>query len=68
MILLDGYALTLSDVVKVAREYEEAGLSEQGRKQIEDSRAIVDRILEAETPVYGISTGFGNLSQILISK
>lgn len=68
MILLDGYALTLADVVKVAREYEEAGLSAQGRKQIVDSRAIVDKILEAESPVYGISTGFGDFSQIFISK
>ncbi|WP_371373714.1 histidine ammonia-lyase [Sporomusa aerivorans] len=68
MILLDGYALTLTDVVKVAREYEEAGLSDQGRKQIVDSRAIVDRILEDESPVYGISTGFGDFSQIFISK
>lgn len=68
MILLDGYALTLADVVKVAREYEEAGLSDQGRKQIVDSRAIVDRILEDESPVYGISTGFGDFSQIFISK
>ncbi|SMC35067.1 histidine ammonia-lyase [Sporomusa malonica] len=68
MILLDGYALTLEDVVKVAREYEEAGLSDQGRKQIVDSRAIVDKILDAESPVYGISTGFGDFSQIFISK
>ncbi|HWR07025.1 histidine ammonia-lyase [Sporomusa sp.] len=68
MILLDGYALTLDDVVKVARGYEEAGLSEQGRNQIIASRAIVDKILEDESPVYGISTGFGSFSQIFISK
>ncbi|WP_425059003.1 Histidine ammonia-lyase [Sporomusa carbonis] len=68
MLLLDGYSLTLESVVKVAREYQEAGLSEQGRKQILASREIVDKILEEESPVYGISTGFGDFSRIFISK
>lgn len=68
MIYLDGYSLTLADVVKVARHYEEAALSEQGREQILASRAIVDKILEDEKPVYGISTGFGDFSTIFISK
>lgn len=68
MILLDGYSLTLADVVKIAVEYEEVGLSEAGQRQIVASRAIVDKILEKETPVYGISTGFGDFSRIYISK
>lgn len=68
MIVLDGYSLTLADVVKVARGYETVELSETGRKQIVDSRKIVDKILEEESPVYGISTGFGDFSKILISK
>ncbi len=68
MILLDGNSLTLEDVVKVARGYEEVGLSDAGRNQIIKSREIVDKILEQETPVYGISTGFGDFSTIFISK
>jgi len=68
MILLDGYSLTLAEVVKAARGYEEVGLSDEGRKQIVASRKIVDKILEQETPVYGISTGFGDFSTIFISK
>jgi len=68
MILLDGYSLTLGEVVKAARGYEEVGLSDEGRKQIVASRKIVDKILEQETPVYGISTGFGDFSTIFISK
>jgi histidine ammonia-lyase len=68
VILLDGYSLTLADVVKVARNYEEVGLSEQGRNQIIVSRQIVDKILEKEKPVYGISTGFGDFSSIFITK
>ena len=68
MIVLDGYSLTLADVVKVARGYETVGLSEVGRKQIVDSRKIVDKILEEETPVYGISTVLVILARFLFLK
>lgn len=68
MILLDGDSLTLTDVIKVARGYEEVALSNEGREKIIASRKIVDKILEEERPVYGISTGFGDFSTISISK
>lgn len=68
MMLLDGYSLTLEDVIKVARNYERVQLSNRGREQIIASRKLVDKILEEETPIYGISTGFGDFSTISISK
>ncbi|WP_312521932.1 histidine ammonia-lyase [Anaerospora sp.] len=68
MILLNGYDLTLDEVVRVARNYEEVQLSEAGIKQLAVSRAIVDKVLEEENPVYGISTGFGDFSRVFISK
>ncbi|MBP2645162.1 MAG: hutH 2 [Firmicutes bacterium] len=68
MLLVDGYSLTLNQVKQVARDYEEVGLSEDGRRQLAISRDIVEKVLEEETPVYGISTGFGNFSQVFISK
>ncbi|MDF2633330.1 MAG: Histidine ammonia-lyase [Pelosinus sp.] len=68
MIVLDGNSLTLEDVIKVARNNEEVKLSDQGREQIIASRRIVDKIMDEEKPVYGISTGFGDFSTIFISK
>ena len=68
MILLDGNTLRLEEVVQVARGMAEVGLSEQGREQILISRAIVDKILASEEPVYGISTGFGAFSRVFVSK
>ena len=68
MLLLDGYSLTLSDVINVARGYEQVRLSDAGRHQIVESRKIVEKIVEEGTPVYGISTGFGDFSRIFISK
>jgi histidine ammonia-lyase len=67
MINIDGNSLTIPDVVKVARNFEPVSLSEAGRRQVEASRAVVEGLLASEKPVYGISTGFGNLSSIWIS-
>ncbi|MCI7540955.1 MAG: histidine ammonia-lyase [Veillonellaceae bacterium] len=68
MIELDGKSLTLPQVVQVARQGEQVRLSEAGIAQVKKSRAIVDRILEEERPVYGISTGFGDFSKVFIQK
>ena len=52
----------------VSRRFMEAGIAEEGRRKIEASRAIVEKVLESEQPVYGISTGFGEFSKIFISR
>ena len=67
MISIDGNSLTLDEVVRVARLREKVEISPAGRRQVEASRAIVEKLLDSTTPVYGISTGFGDLSQIWIS-
>ena len=67
MISIDGNNLTLDEVVRVARGRETVEISPAGRQQLAASRAIVEKLLDSTTPVYGISTGFGNLSQIWIS-
>ena len=54
--------------MQVARQGEQVRLSEAGIAQVKKSRAIVDRILEEERPVYGISTGFGDFSKVFIQK
>lgn len=68
MLFLDGYSLKLEDVIRVARDYEEVSLSEKGEQQIIESRKIVDKILEEERPVYGVSTGFGDFARVFIKK
>ncbi|MCR5757470.1 MAG: histidine ammonia-lyase [Selenomonas sp.] len=68
MIHLDGKSLTLEEVIRVACKGEESCLSPVGEEQIKASRKIVDRILEEEQPVYGVSTGFGDFSKVFIPK
>ncbi len=68
MIYIDGNSLTIEDVVKIARFKERITLTEESKVAINKSRDIVERVLLEEKPVYGISTGFGEFSQIFISK
>jgi histidine ammonia-lyase len=60
--------LTLSDVERVARG---AGrvrvqLDDAARGRIEAAREVVDRIVREERVVYGITTGFGALAEVVI--
>jgi histidine ammonia-lyase len=62
MVFIDGSTLALEDIVKVARYGETAGLSDEGRNAIENSRKNLDTIIATGRPVYGINTGFGIFS------
>ncbi len=68
MIALDGNTLTIDDVILVAREFLPVELSPAGSQQILKSRAWVEKTLQEEKPVYGISTGFGEFSKIFITR
>ena len=66
MLLLDGRSLTIADVHAVAVSRAEVGLHDDARSRMERTRKVVDRAVARLTPVYGINTGFGKLSEIAI--
>jgi len=66
MLIIGDTPLTIGDVVRVARDRERVSLSKEAIKRMMESRVWVDEILESEKPVYGINTGFGELSKIFI--
>jgi len=68
MQILGDRLLTIDDVVQVARERERVKISEEAIKRMEQSRIWVDKVLESGKPVYGINTGFGELSNILVPR
>lgn len=68
MLEIDGHSLTLEDVERVARGIEdEVVLSVASREAIDASRAVVERSLDGGEPVYGVTTGFGRLSEVTIA-
>ena len=64
-IVLDGQSLTIEDVVAVARGAR-VGLAPVARIRMERTRAIVEAIVARGDVVYGVTTGFGKLSEVAI--
>jgi len=54
--------LTAPEVVAVARGGARVALDDESRTAIARARATVDELVAQETPVYGLSTGFGALA------
>lgn len=66
-IVLTGQNLTLEEVVLVCRKDAQVTLSDAAEQSIIASRAVVNQIVEDERVVYGVTTGFGKFSDVVIS-
>jgi histidine ammonia-lyase len=65
---LDGRTLSLEVVEAVAHGRCRVTLSEEAEARMTRTRAVVERAVEAGTPVYGVNTGFGKLSEVAIAR
>jgi histidine ammonia-lyase len=63
---LDGQALTLEQIAAVGLGGELVGISAAVRPRILASRKVVEDIIARDAVVYGVSTGFGKLSDVRI--
>jgi histidine ammonia-lyase len=67
-ILLDGQGLGLAELEAVARHRRPVGLKAEARKAIARSRAVVNAAVERGAVIYGVTTGFGNFSDVVIPR
>lgn len=67
-VVITGHSLTLEEFVAVCREAVPVELAEEAQNNILASRNVVDRLVEDEAVVYGITTGFGKFSDVSISS
>ncbi|HET7599712.1 MAG TPA: histidine ammonia-lyase [Gemmatimonadales bacterium] len=66
--LLDGQSLTISDVVRVARDPKvRVAIAPAARARLLESRAAVERAVASGRTMYGINTGFGKLANVRIA-
>ncbi len=68
MIELDGLNLTPEDVYKVAVDGEEVSLAKAAVKRINASRACIEKAITEGKHIYGVNTGFGALSNVVIDS
>lgn len=66
--VLTSAGLTIDDVIAVAREGAVLELSQEVKDRILTARSVVDRFVDQERVIYGITTGFGKFSDVYIGK
>jgi histidine ammonia-lyase len=66
VVELSGTGLSPADVVTVARSDARVVLSDEARRAMEESAAVVSRLAASDEPHYGVSTGFGSLATVPI--
>ncbi|MBX9928944.1 MAG: histidine ammonia-lyase [Gemmatimonadaceae bacterium] len=65
--MFDGRSLAITDVVAVARDRRPVALAANAASLLMARRRIVDDIVARNAVVYGVTTGFGKLSDIAIA-
>jgi len=66
-VIVDGSSLTIDSVVRVARHGEPVELAPQAVERIRRCRGMLERKTEAREIMYGVNTGIGELSEIVLS-
>lgn len=66
-VTVDGQTLTLAALRSVAVDGAPVRLADEARARMATSRAVVDRIVASGAAVYGVTTGFGKMSDVRIA-
>ncbi len=66
-ITLDGSGLTIEKLVRIARDGEEVELHPQALERILTCRAMVEGKIQAGETMYGVNTGIGEFSEVVLS-
>ncbi len=67
-LTINGGGFTVQDVVHVARDKARVNMSTEALERVERSRAMLEKLVEEDAVVYGITTGFGRFSDVNISR
>lgn len=66
VITLDGSNLTIENLVTIARDHEEAILSPDALERIKKCRLMLEENIQAGEIMYGVNTGIGEFSEIVL--
>src|SRR5659263_716465 len=65
-LIITGSGLKVSDVVNVARHGQKVELHPDARKRILECRAMLEKKILAHEIMYGVNTGIGEFSEIVL--
>jgi histidine ammonia-lyase len=67
MVVVDGKSLKIEDVVNVARLGEKVELAPGVLERMKKCRAMLEKKIEAKEIMYGVNTGIGEFSEIVLN-
>ena len=67
-IIINGKDLLIEDVISVCRDGEKVLIAGEAKEAMNKSRNYVERKVEEGAVIYGLTTGFGKFSNVVISK
>ena len=65
---VDGNGLSIADVVSVARRETPVALDRSSEQLVRAAAKLVADLADGDAPIYGVNTGFGDLSQVRIPR
>lgn len=65
--VVTGHGLTIEDVVDVARHHKKVELHPEAKARINKCRAMLERKIEAKEIMYGVNTGIGEFSEVVLN-
>ena len=66
-VAIKGSGLTINDVVRVARHGERVELAPEALERIKACRAMLERKIAAHETMYGVNTGIGEFSEVVLT-
>ncbi len=67
-VVLNGNDLTLDDLINIVRNDYQVELCKDAVEKVKETRKYVEKLVDDEKVVYGLTTGFGKFSDVFISK
>ncbi|MFZ1289779.1 MAG: aromatic amino acid lyase, partial [Melioribacteraceae bacterium] len=67
-LIIDGNSLTLEKIEYFLNENPQIVLSEQSKRNVNKARKLIDKWIDEDQVIYGVTTGFGEFSNVKISR
>jgi histidine ammonia-lyase len=65
--VLDGHSLTIEDVAAIARNHQPIAIDPKAADRINQCRELLERKIRAREIMYGVNTGIGELSEVVLT-
>jgi histidine ammonia-lyase len=65
--MLDGSGLTVEKLVSIARDGEKVGIHPEALERINICRAMLEEKIQAREIMYGVNTGIGEFSEVVLT-